>query len=191
MPTSTGSNASGESTQADRAGATALGVVLIVLGGVFLFAMMLGSTWAQAGWPLFVILPGLGLFAASVLGGKSWSALAVPASIVTVVGIVLWVQNAFNLWQTWAYAWALIFPTAAGVGLWLHGTLIGNPGLQQQGRNMLIIGAVLVVVFGAFFEGLLNLSGMTSSIAIRFALPAVLIGIGVWLVVIRRPLTHG
>jgi hypothetical protein len=186
MSTSTGAGASNDRTQP---GATVLGVVLITLGGVFLFAIYVGAAWAQTGWPMFVIAPGLALFAVAVLGGKSWSSLAVPASIVTTVGVILWFQNAFDLWQTWAYAWALI-PTAVGFGLWLHGATSGRSDLQHQGRTMLIVGASLFVGFAAFFEGLLNLSGIGSSFGVRFAVPALLIALGAWLVVVRRPLTH-
>jgi hypothetical protein len=181
--------ASHDRSQSERTGATALGVVLITLGGVFLFATSVGAAWAQTGWPIFIIVPGLGLFAVAVLGGKSWSGLAVPASIVTTVGVILWCQNAFDLWQTWAYAWALI-PTAMGFGLWLHGRMSGRPDLQRQGRPMLITGTVLFVGFAAFFEGLLNLSGLGTTIGMRYALPALLIALGAWLVIVRRPLTH-
>jgi hypothetical protein len=190
MSTSTGATAPNDRTQPERTAATALGVVLITLGGVFLFAMSVGAAWAQTGWPMFIIVPGLALFAVAVLGGKSWSGLAVPASIVTTVGVILWCQNAFDLWQTWAYAWALI-PTAVGFGLWLHGTLSGRSDLQHQGRTMLTVGAVLFVSFAAFFEGLLNLSGIGTTIGMRYALPALLIGLGAWLVVVRRPLMDG
>jgi hypothetical protein len=190
MSTSTEPGLSGEPTQSERTGTTALGIVLIVLGGVFLFAISRGSGWAEAGWPLFVIAPGVALFAVAIFGGKNWSGLAVPASIVTTVGAILWSQNMFDLWQTWAYAWALIFPTAIGFGLWVHGMLSGRSDLEHQGRSLLMVGAVMFVGFAAFFEGLLNLSGMSSTIGARYVLPALLIALGAWLVVVRRPLTR-
>jgi hypothetical protein len=163
---------------------------LIALGGVFLFAISAGPAWAGTAWPLFVIAPGVALFAVAVLGGKSWSAFAVPASIVTTVGVILWVQNTFNLWETWAYAWALIFPTAVGFGLWLHGTLSGKPELQRQGGGMLLIGVAIFGGFAIFFEGLLNLSGIGANVGAHYVLPALLIAIGAWLAVVRQPLTH-
>ena len=154
------------------------GILLILVGGFFLVAPTLGQVWAERGWPLLVIVPGLGLFAIALFGGKQWSWLAVPASIVTTIGLILWVQNAFNLWQTWAYAWALVLPTAVGFGQLVHGSLADLPDLRQQGRRTLAIGAIMFIGFAAFFEGVLNLSSLPATAEVRYLLPLLLIVVG-------------
>lgn len=176
----------------ENAGALVLGVLLIVLGAVFLARPVLPAEWSQFGWPLFILLPGLALFLAVLAGGRSWGGLAVPASIVTAVGLILFVQNALNLWQTWAYAWALIFPTSVGLGLWIQGEWFGDPALAKQGRTMLLIGASIFAVGIAFFEGLLNLSGLAETSLVRYGGALILIAVGAILLLARplRPSPH-
>ncbi len=180
----------GESTGGLHSGARFLGILLVMLGGLFLVAPAFGTDWAGRGWPLLVIVPGLGLFAIAVFGGKDCHWLAVPASIITTVGAILWCQNAFNLWQTWAYAWALVFPTAIGFGQLLEGTLGERPQLQQQGRHSMLVGALVFICFAAFFEGLLNLSGLAPVAGLRYLLPLLLILIGVGVLVQGRARQH-
>src|SRR6185312_11166376 len=92
--------------------------------------------------------------------GRGSSGLAIPGSIVTTAGLILLIQNTFGIWQTWAYAWALIVPTAIGVGIWLMGTWGGKLRQQEVGRRMAEIGFIIFLAFAAFFELLVNLSGL-------------------------------
>src|SRR5260370_11723999 len=103
--------------------ATIGGVVLVGLGVLFLVQQAFGFDIGHYGWPLFVILPGLAFLGAFALGPRSASGLAVPGCVVTTVGLILAVQNTFNLWETWAYVWALI-PASVGLGLRLMGELL-------------------------------------------------------------------
>lgn len=52
--------------------------------------------------------------------------LAVAGGIVTMTGTILLIQNTTGLWASWAYAWALIFPTSIGLGLLVYGLLRGQ-----------------------------------------------------------------
>ena len=120
----------------DRAGserrATVLiGVLLIVLGGAFLLARQAGIDVAAVGWPLFVIVPGIVIFAlAFAVGGRAGSGFAIGGAITTVTGLVLAFQNATGLWATWAYAWALVAPGGAGLGLFLYGLFTRQPDVS-------------------------------------------------------------
>ena len=49
--------------------------------------------------------------------------MASVGGIVTMIGVVLAVQEAYGLYQTWAYAWALVAPGGVGVGLTVYGLL--------------------------------------------------------------------
>ena len=170
--------APGDSGDARRT-SVVIGIVLIGLGALFLLERALDLDLARFGWPLFVIVPGLVLFAAGLsAGGREGSGLAVAGGIVTTVGLVLAVQNATDLWATWAYAWALVGPGGSGLGLTLYGLLRNRPEDLSNGLRMLGIGLALFVGFGLFFEGLIGLTGEPFLVG-SDVLPVVLIGIGV------------
>ncbi|MHB1296053.1 MAG: hypothetical protein ACYC4R_13775 [Anaerolineae bacterium] len=158
-----------------------IGFVLLAFGVIFLLGQFLRVNFWGVAWPLFIIVPGLMFFVGMFLGGKSVSGLAIPGSIVTTVGLILLFQNTFNLWESWAYAWALIFPTAVGVGILIHGIWGGHPQAVIQGKNMAIVGLVVLVVAGTFFELVLNIGGRGSTGIVRFAWPALLVALGAYL----------
>ena len=53
--------------------------------------------------------------------------LAVPGAVVTGAGLTLLVDTATGLWRTWAYAWSLVYPTAAGSDSGSRGGGVGGP----------------------------------------------------------------
>ena len=128
------------------------GAVLVALGVLFFFREVFGFELGRYGWPLFIIGPGLLLFAGMIAGGRGAGGLAVPASIVTTIGLLLFVQNLTGRYETWAYGWALI-PLAAGLGTRIAGAWEGNATLVAEGQRAIALGLVLFLVFGAFFEG--------------------------------------
>ncbi|MDQ3396862.1 MAG: hypothetical protein M3511_03680 [Deinococcota bacterium] len=164
-----------------------LGAVLIVLGAAFLLAQLTGLDIGRYGWPLFVILPGLALFAGMVMGGKAAAPLAIPASIVTTVGLILFYQNVTGRFETWAYAWALIFPTAIGLGTLIQGWWSADARLEERGRQLGTLGLTVFFGFAFFFEIILNFSGMAGGALSRFAGPVLLIAGGVLLLMRRNP----
>jgi len=166
----------------ERRAAVVLGTILIVVGGAFLVSNALGFR-LEAAWPLFIIVPGAVLFGAAFLvGGEPGSGLAVAGSIVTTVGLVLAVQEATGLYETWAYAWALVAPGAVGFGLTVYGLLTGQPKITSAGLPVLGVGLALFLGFALFFEGVVGLSGDRVP-ALRELLPIALVVLGVVLVV--------
>ena len=176
----------------ERRTTVAIGLLLIVLGGAFLLARQAGLDLGRFGWPLFVIVPGVVLIGfAFAVGGRGGAGLAIAGGITTVTGIVLAVQNATGLWATWAYAWALVAPGGAGLGLFLYGVLTGQQEFVVGGRGMLLVGLGLFVGFAIFFEGIIGLSG-NRLIPFDTVLPVLLVAIGGLLVLFsllgrRRP----
>jgi hypothetical protein len=149
-----------ETRGVERRSTLATGVLLVIAGAAFLLARTLGIDLADAGWPLFVIVPGLILSVmALVVGGRPGAGLAAAGGIVTSTGLVLAVQNATGLWATWAYAWALVAPGGAGLGLLLYGLLTGRRDVALSGAWTLLVGLVLFIVFAFFFESVVGLSG--------------------------------
>ena len=49
---------------------------------------------------------------------------------VVYIGLLLFYQNTFNHFESWAYAWALI-PFAVGIGLVINGTWSEQPARRQ------------------------------------------------------------
>jgi len=126
-----------------------VGILLILLGLVFLAGQFLNI--GPYLWPFFVIAVGAGFFIGMAAGGRPLSGLAIPGSIITMIGLILLVQNALGIWETWAYAWALIV-AAVGIGVMIHGWASGDREALRGGLHVLGIGFILFVVFGAFFE---------------------------------------
>lgn len=157
----------------------AVGVVLVVVGLFYFVVQVAGINLESFGWPLFIIIPGLTLL---IVGFISFgTGAAIPGGILTMVGLVLAVQNSTGYWSSWAYAWALVAPGGVGLGLFLQGLRERNQNLIRQGRWLMFIAALIFLVGFVFFESLLNLSGINDQAVVKAALPALFIVIGVLL----------
>jgi hypothetical protein len=165
------------SQPADGRGGVIIGLVLIALGGLFLLERVVGFDLGRNGWPLFVIIPGVVMLVwGATLAGREGVGLAVAGGITTVVGLILLVQNATEMWATWAYAWALVGPGGTGIGLLASGLAHRDQGLVTNGLRSIGSGLALFVAFGLFFEGVIGLSGppfLSSDIG-----PVILIAVG-------------
>lgn len=155
-----------------------LGVILVIAGIIFLVARYLPVDVAAFGWPVFVILSGLALLAVGI-STRSLVGLIIPGSIATMAGMILAVQNAYDLWATWSYAWTLIFPGAVGFGMATMGLVQGNHAEVQRGSRMALVGIALFAIFGMFFEGVLKISGLDFGPITTVALPLVIIAVGI------------
>jgi hypothetical protein len=147
-------------------GTIALGLALLVIGGLALLGRLLSIDILGLGWPLFVLIPGVLIFAAAVVvGGTAGVGLAIPGGIVSMVGVVLSVQAATGLWATWAYAWALVAPGGVGLGLVAYGIITGQADIVRNGLPILFTGLGVCIAIGLFFEGILHLSGASRPLA--------------------------
>jgi hypothetical protein len=165
--------------------ATVGGIVLVGLGVLFLAQQAIGFDLGHYGWPIFVLLPGLALLAGFALGPRGAAGLAVPGCVVTMVGMILAIQNTFNLWATWAYAWGLII-AAVGLGLTLQGERFGQPRVVQTGIRLFEGGLLAFVVFAVFFELILDINHLGIGVLRGTLGPAVLILAGLYLLLRRR-----
>jgi hypothetical protein len=136
------------------------GLVLVVLGLGWLAFRWTGvdlNLRADDAWPLFVIVPGLVLAGLAVLvEPPKGLGFAIAGSIITVTGIVLWVQLSIDRYDTWAYAWALVGPGAAGLGLLLYGLYARVIDQVKVGLTLGGIGVALFVVGAWYFEPVLT-----------------------------------
>lgn len=153
-----------------------VGVALIGLGLIFMLDQFLRIDIMHYLWPFFILAIGAAFFLGMVSGGRSLGALAVPGSVITMIGLLLFFQNLFGLWATWSYAWTLII-CAAGIGLMIFGRWSELPDLSRAGRVVIGIGLALFFIFGMFFELGASLLGMHSPGGVFWALALILVGL--------------
>jgi hypothetical protein len=157
----------------------ALGLVLVVVGVFFLIMRLFEIDLSTYGWPLYVIIPGLTLL---IVGFVSLGTGAlVPGGIVTITGLILAAQNATGDWASWAYAWTLVVPGGAGLGLFMQGLRVHDSRQVRLGRNLMFWAALMFMIGFVIFESIFNISGQDFGIVSRAALPVLLIIIGVTL----------
>lgn len=133
------------------------GVLLILLGLLFLAYQLLPGPFdflrGADTWPLIVVAVGVFLLIFGLLVGAP--GMAIPASIVSGIGLLLYWQNATGNWNSWAYAWALI-PGFVGVGVILNG-LLGGDRLRnalEGGFWLIVISLTMFAIFASFLGGL-------------------------------------
>jgi hypothetical protein len=153
---------------------TAVGGLLLLLGILVLLgqAMDLG----RIGWPVFVIVPGLGLLGLGLAApGRLGEVLSMAGGVVAMAGLVLLVQNATDRFETWAYAWALVLLGGAGIGRLLVGLVRGRRDLVAGGGWLIGAGLAGFLNFAVLFEVVIGIGGHRSGSAGRYTLAALLI----------------
>jgi hypothetical protein len=159
-----------------RGGEAALGGLLLLLGIAVLLGQAFQLDVGEAGWPFFVILPGLGLLGLGLAAaGRLGEVLATVGGVVTMAGLVLLVQSTTDRFETWAYAWTLVFLVGAGIGRWLVGVVRGRGDLAASGGWLIAAGLVGFLGFAVFFEVVVGIDGRRYGAGGRYGLAAVLI----------------
>ncbi len=133
-----------------------LGILLILIGIWLVASRQVPAIqqWLniEFSWPMWTIGAGILIFIIGLIVGAP--GMAVPASIVTGIGCILYYQNATGDWGSWSYMWTLI-PGFVGVGLILTG-LLGEDTRKNisSGLNLIVISVVLFLIFGTLLGGL-------------------------------------
>lgn len=151
--------------------------LLVLVGQLTGFGGMIGSLW-----PLFVIVPGLAFLYFAYTGGKNQAGLAVPGTVITGTGLILFYQNLTGHWESWAYIWTL-YPLFVGVALRFMAARTGDEGQLKASNILTRIGAVGFIIGVIFFE--LMLFG-NNGILGTLALPILLIGGGAFILMSRK-----
>ena len=102
--------------------------------------------------------------------------------VVSVNGLVLGVQNATDRFDTWAYAWTLVFLVGPGIGRWLVGVVRGRRELAASGGWLIAVGLAGFLVLAVVFEVVVGIGGRGYGAAGRYGLAALLIVAGLVLV---------
>lgn len=169
-----------------NAGSLVGGSLLIIFGVLALIGKIFQSYnfWGTF-WPFFIIGIGLLFFVGMFAGGRSVSGLAIPGSIITTIGLMLFYQNITNHWESWSYGWTVIL-MSVGLGIFVMGVWGQNLSQRAAGLRVLRIGLILFVIFGAFFELIFTTGRPFGLRSIIF--PAGLILLGLYLILARSGL---
>ncbi|MCP4358992.1 MAG: hypothetical protein GY796_13310 [Chloroflexi bacterium] len=129
------------------------GVILIGVGVLILLGQLIPGLadlfdFSRL-WPLiFVAIGGLMLLSA-VVGSPE---LAIPGSVLTGLGLLLFYQNTSGNWSSWAYAWALI-PGFVGIGQVITSSLDKTKAdMRSTGLRLILISVSLFAIFAFFFN---------------------------------------
>ena len=138
-------------------GLSLLGVTLVIVGAGLILLRELQidpfEAVSDAGWPYFVIIPGIVLLLASLVPAPPRGVgFAIAGSIVSTVGVVLLYQETTGQWTSWAYAWALVGPGAAGLGMLVYGLIFRQRDLLAAGARLVAIAAAIFAVGYWYFE---------------------------------------
>ncbi|NUM43599.1 MAG: alpha-L-fucosidase, partial [Anaerolineales bacterium] len=159
---------------------TLMGAILILLGIAFLMVRFILSVFdfdfGHYTWPLFIIVPGVLMFlSAFILERKAGVTLAMFGGMVTMTGVILMLQNTFDLFATWAYVWALVAPTSMGLAKLVYGALrglrvawsadFGYAPVDPEVRHLTTVAAQVqpdVIVNNRVDKGRAGMAGMTT-----------------------------
>ena len=150
--------------------ALVLGLLLIALGVVLLIERVWDIPILSAWWPLVVVIFGAAFFVSLLAGPKGLAFLAVPGSVLLMLGLILFYQSWFNLWSTWTYVWTLLI-FALGIGFWIFNIQMKQPWSRILAGILIGIGLLKYLFLGFIFEKLVHISDST--------LPATLVYVGV------------
>lgn len=135
-----------------------LGIVLILTGGLFLADLFLPMPVMKIYWPLLVVLFGLTFIVGMLSAKRRGAGLAIPGTLIVVIGLLLFVQNLFDLWITWTYAWALLI-VAIGLGMGIMNAYLKRDTIRRVAGLMIGLGLTLFVGFGVLFELIFQIRG--------------------------------
>src|SRR5450756_2966486 len=172
-----------------------LGILLIVVGSVILALQYvridlnwLPQRWAELSWPLHIIILGLALFVVGlVLPDRAGEGLSGFGLVAAAVGTLLWYQSVTGTWETWAYAWALVFPAAGGLAGIIHGTLHANWRHVRDGVGGFVFGMVMFLVLGFVFENWLGFEGFGLGRIAAWVPGVILLAVGVTILFAGTP----
>jgi hypothetical protein len=167
-------------TNRSNVGTLIAGAILIIFGLLSLVPRFFDMIDWGFIWPLIVIGFGALFFIAMAAGGRQAAPFAIPASIISGIGLILLFQNITGRWESMSYFWALII-MFVGVGIYIMGWYGGDENQKRSGFRVMKVGFILFIIFGLFFE--LLFSSYNSLI-----FPVLLIALGAYLILTRSGL---
>ncbi len=159
------------------------GATILISAGVLLLAVnILGIDLMEFLWPAFIVGPGLLMLWPSYQSSSDrksgLSFLAVPGAMTVAVGLLLFLMNIVNHYESWAYVWPLVVAAGAAGYDYMHRfetSITRSEKVHKIVRTMVILFMALAI----FFE-LLIFNSLGSW------WPVLLIGLGFYVYVKNR-----
>lgn len=130
-------------------------------------------------WPLFILLPGLGILALAYSENKSLAPMSVPGMLISGTGGMLLFQAVTGYWESWAFAWTL-YGVFFGLGLMIMGE-------RMEVRDLRTIGRWFAIISGVAFAGLGGIFMIATSSLIRLLFVVACFAIGMKLLRTEKP----
>jgi len=122
-------------------------------------------------WPLFILLPGL-IMEIGYFTGRFSPGLLVPGGILTTLGVLFFFETVTG-WRFAAYTWP-VYPLAVAIGLWQ--LYYFSERKQELLIPVYVLGGISLASFG-----LMIIAKFLSWISFSWAVPVLLILLGVFL----------
>jgi len=148
------------------------GIPVLTTGGILLYASLTNhwNVWAIA-WTLEILALALGFALAAIF--MRVPALAIPAFIIGVNGVMLAFCAVTGLWQSWAILWPIEF-LSVGLGLLTLGIANNSAGVKTAA-------SILFTIAGGGFFITAFMSIFNNNAILKFAVPIMLLVTGVLL----------
>lgn len=169
-----------------------VGGVLFLLGGWLLLSRLaqvpfLRELMRSFSWPLACItVPGIAACAIIILDRKRLAPLAIVGSMAIMTGMIFQHQHNVAHFESWAYLWPLVLPTAFGMGIFGQGLALNSADLRQSGLRVAMTGLGCFVLMWIAYNVLLNLGNLNVGDLVLWVCPAGLLLLGL-MFVFRRP----
>lgn len=163
--------------QSNRKTLLGFGVLLILAGLAFAALQIFKITFSPA-WPFIVIGAGVALLVLGILINAP--DLAVPASIVSGIGGILYYAALTGRWEAWSFLWTLI-PGFVAIGMFLAWLLGARKNYSFRAMlDTLLSSLVMFAIFFAFFG---SLFGYFENGVLQSYWPLLLVVAGVFILV--------
>jgi len=141
-------------------GALILGGGMLFMGVLLLLGRLLRIPFGDFLWPFIFIIPGVLVFLTALsTESSSGEGLSILGSILTMLGLVFFMQSVTGLWASWAYVWALVAPTSVGIGQMIYGMRKDRDAIMMSGRRLANLGLFMFAIGFVFFELIIGISG--------------------------------
>ena len=127
------------------------GVLLVLLGGLWLIGQFVGRWVVADFWPFFLILGGLIFYAFFFMRSErpaGYEGMLFPGTYLIIIGLLFLLMNLIG-WQNMRYAW----PTFVfGVALSLAAMyLFGQQGVEQKRAELLSAVKILAIISAVLY----------------------------------------
>jgi FtsH-binding integral membrane protein len=173
-----------------------LPAVVIGIGLVIVGVLNLLIQWSGLGanldvgdaWPLFVIVPGVVLFGlAFAVEPPRGIGFAIPGAIITLTGLVLWIQQVTGRYDSWAYVWALVAPGGVGIAMLIYGLATGSKQFVRPGLYLSGIAVALFAIGALYFEPVLTEGREPIELAALWPILIIIVGVLLLFSALRGP----